>query len=307
MADVIEADFRKATPRKSRAARRREESRAAGELTQDLVNTIAAPAKGKLRIADHQVKGLFLRVTAAGAKSYVVRYSADGRRGESALGDARAITLKSARAKALDTLSDLTVRRIDPVQAKRSAIRNEKAKKEESFAALAVRYRADAARRKRESTLTFEGLLLDNHILPKLGARPYAELRRGEIISFIESIGARVDIGADLRFFASGSVRYESERRTSTQSHVVPSSGTTVRQILSQADIQDENAKVNLRFGIGGADERWAIELWGTNIFDEQTRNVTFNIPLRGVAQYQARGAFLEEPAIYGITLRANY
>jgi integrase len=192
MADVIEADFRKATPRKSRAARRREESRAAGELTQDLVNTIAAPAKGKLRIADHQVKGLFLRVTAAGAKSYVVRYSTDGRRGESALGDARAITLKSARAKALDTLSDLTVRRIDPVQAKRAAIRNEKAKKEESFAALAARYRADAARRKRESTLTFEGLLLDNHILPKLGARPYAELRRGEIISFIENIGARI-------------------------------------------------------------------------------------------------------------------
>lgn len=138
------------------------------------------------------MKGLFLRVTAAGAKSYVVRYSADGRRGESALGDARAITLKSARAKALDTLSDLTVRRIDPVQAKRAAIRNEKAKKEESFAALAARYRADAARRKRESTLTFEGLLLDNHILPKLGARSYATLRRGEIISFIENIGARV-------------------------------------------------------------------------------------------------------------------
>ncbi|MBN8605368.1 MAG: TonB-dependent receptor [Caulobacterales bacterium] len=115
------------------------------------------------------------------------------------------------------------------------------------------------------------------------------------------------DFASNLRFFLSGSVRYESERRTSTQSHVVPSSGTLVRQILSTEDIQEANTKVNLRLGIGGQDERWALELWGTNIFDEQTRNVTFNIPLRGVAQYAARGAFLEEPAIYGLTLRMNY
>jgi hypothetical protein len=28
--------------------------------------------------------------------------------------------------------------------------------------------------------------LLEKHILPKLGSRPYAELRRSEIIAFIE-------------------------------------------------------------------------------------------------------------------------
>src|SRR5690606_12992196 len=118
MADVIEAEFRPSTQRRSRAAHRLHQSLKAGELTQDIVNTVAAPATGKLRIPDHQVKGLFLRVTAGGAKVYVVRYSANGRRGEAALGDARAITLKAARAKALDTLSDLTVRQIDPVEAK---------------------------------------------------------------------------------------------------------------------------------------------------------------------------------------------
>jgi iron complex outermembrane recepter protein len=114
-------------------------------------------------------------------------------------------------------------------------------------------------------------------------------------------------IGGDLRFFANGSVRYETERRTSTQSHVVPTSGTTVRTTLAADDIQDANTKVNLRFGLGSMDERWAVELWGTNIFNEQTRNVTFNVPLRGVSSAVARGAFLEEPAIYGVTLRANY
>jgi hypothetical protein len=30
-------------------------------------------------------------------------------------------------------------------------------------------------------------------------------------------------------------------------------------------------------------------------------------VPLRGFNEFSARGAFLEEPAIYGVTLRANY
>lgn len=192
MANIIEANFAASAPKRSRAARRIEASRDAGELTQDLVNSIALPTVGKLRFPDHQVKGLFLRVTAKGAKSYVVRYSADGRRGEAALGDARAISLKTARAKALDTLSDLTVRRIDPVEARRAAIKREKAKKEESFAALEARYSADAARRKRPNTLDYERWLLDNHVLPRLGTKRYADLKRGEIISFIEDVGARV-------------------------------------------------------------------------------------------------------------------
>lgn len=114
------------------------------------------------------------------------------------------------------------------------------------------------------------------------------------------------DIANALRLFVSGSVRYESDRRTSTQSHNVTN---PVRTNLLPFDIQEANTKVNLRLGIGGQDERWALELWGTNIFDEQTRNVTFNIPLRGLDSNNsaARGAFLEEPAIYGLTLRVNY
>ena len=76
------------------------------KLTQRLVNEIS-PSGAKLRIADHEVRGLFLRVMPSGAKSYVVRISKDGRRGEAAIGDARSITLAAARARAVDALSDL--------------------------------------------------------------------------------------------------------------------------------------------------------------------------------------------------------
>jgi hypothetical protein len=130
------------------------------KLTQRLVNEIGPPPSGKLRIPDGEVSGLFLRVTPSSAKSYILRYTIDGRRGEATIGDARSITLVAARAKAVEVLSDLAVRKVDPVAEKQAAIRREKAKKEATFAALVARYQVDAARRKRAKTLAYENWLL---------------------------------------------------------------------------------------------------------------------------------------------------
>lgn len=169
-------------------ATRSKQSRQGTRLTQRLASE-AKTSGVKQRIADHEVKGLFLRITPSGAKSYVLRYSQEGRRGEAAIGDATAITLVAARAKAMDLLNSLTLQGIDPVQAKQAAIVAERQRKNASFAALTEAYSKDAARRKRPRTLEYETWLLEKHILPKLGQRPYAELRRSEIIAFIETIG----------------------------------------------------------------------------------------------------------------------
>jgi iron complex outermembrane recepter protein len=105
-----------------------------------------------------------------------------------------------------------------------------------------------------------------------------------------------------LNWFLNTNVRWESKRRTGTQWRD-PSSLAPAAE-----DFQDANAKVNLRLGLGEADGRWTVELWGQNIFDEQTRNVTFNIPLRGIGGFgtAARGAFIEAPRTYGMTLRVR-
>lgn len=169
-------------------ATRLKQTRQGTRLTQRLA-TEAEASDVKQRIADHEVKGLFLRITPSGAKSYVLRYSQEGRRGEAAIGDARTLTLVAARAKAMDMLNSLTLQRIDPVQAKQAAIVAERQRKTASFASLTEVYSKDAARRKRPKTLEYETWLLEKHILPKLGQRPYAELRRSEIIAFIEKIG----------------------------------------------------------------------------------------------------------------------
>lgn len=135
----------------------------------------------------------------------------------------------------------------------------------------------------------------------------------------------------NMNFFTTASVRYETERRTSSQ----PTEAVTALQlanangmqpglvgpadtvaevmtlIASQpalpGDYQDANTKVNLRLGLESEDGRWAVELWGNNIFDERTKNVTFNIPLRGGYGDRARGQFVQDPATYGVTLRTNF
>jgi len=132
------------------------------------------------------------------------------------------------------------------------------------------------------------------------------------------------ELGNELEFSLNGSVRYETKRRTSTQDVVVLAAGSGSPDPKSVPggtapnpfDIQKGNAKVNLRAGFGPQDGKWRIEIFGDNIFDVQTRNVTFNVPLRGIgslpgpfggAAAVARGAFLQDPQTYGVTVRTKF
>ena len=112
------------------------------------------------------------------------------------------------------------------------------------------------------------------------------------------------DIGDNLKFFLNAQVRMESDRRTSTQARAVP---TTLAQLGNTAplpfDIQDGNVKVNLRAGIGNADDAWGLEFWVTNLTNEVTRGVTFSTTLRS----GSRSAFPQEPRMFGATVRGKF
>ncbi|MBH1943863.1 TonB-dependent receptor [Erythrobacter sp. YJ-T3-07] len=68
---------------------------------------------------------------------------------------------------------------------------------------------------------------------------------------------------------------------------------------------QDGYILVNGRIGIRGPDEKWAIELWAQNLFDQDYTQVAFNTPF--VAPQQTFSAYLAEPRTYGITVRAGF
>lgn len=103
--------------------------------------------------------------------------------------------------------------------------------------------------------------------------------------------------GTDMTYFGNVNVRFETDRRTSTQATQLTSDTPLA------FDIQEANTKVNLRFGIGRADGLWSIEGWARNVGDVQTRNVTFNLPLRT----GTRGAFIQEPRTFGVTVRSAF
>ncbi|MES2159386.1 MAG: TonB-dependent receptor [Pseudomonadota bacterium] len=85
---------------------------------------------------------------------------------------------------------------------------------------------------------------------------------------------------------------------------------------------QDGYAIFNARVGLRGPDQRWAIEFWGQNIFNQDYTQVSFSSPLQSsspatstTGQF-AQGApmanqlissYLAEPRTYGITLRGSF
>jgi outer membrane receptor protein involved in Fe transport len=85
---------------------------------------------------------------------------------------------------------------------------------------------------------------------------------------------------------------------------------------------QDGYALVNARIGIRGPEQRWSVELWAQNLFNQDYQQVAFNTPFQGsnsVAQVRNFGSpsfatanqlfssFLAEPRTYGITGRFRF
>ncbi len=72
---------------------------------------------------------------------------------------------------------------------------------------------------------------------------------------------------------------------------------------LDPPKLQEGYTLVNGRIGIGTIDERWALELFGRNLFDEDYIQVGFDAPL----QTGSFNAFLGQPATYGVTVRSKF
>lgn len=108
------------------------------------------------------------------------------------------------------------------------------------------------------------------------------------------------NLTGDFGFFLNGQLRYESDRRTSTQAVVLST------QAPNPFDIQESTTKINGRLGITNEDDGYALEFWATNLTNERTRGVTFNTVFRAGNQ-TSRSAFIQEPRMYGITARKSF
>ena len=84
--------------------------------------------------------------------------------------------------------------------------------------------------------------------------------------------------------------------------------------------LQDAITVVNARVALGAADDKWTVELWGQNLFNEEYTQVGFNGFLQGSSGLSATNptyrpasdtitydAFLGAPRTYGVTLRSKF
>jgi iron complex outermembrane recepter protein len=105
----------------------------------------------------------------------------------------------------------------------------------------------------------------------------------------------------------NGNVNYSGRRRTSTipTEDVDPTAAVNLQPI--PFDYQDSYFKMNARIGFTDPSDKFTFELWGTNLSNEITRGITANTPLRGGAGTRSRIGFVEEPRMYGLTVRAKF
>jgi integrase len=159
-----------------------------------------APAGKRIDYHDATVPGLALHVTDKGSKSYVLiaRYNSKNptRR---ALGDAGAITLVQARAKAREWL-DLIGRGIDPKadetrcrEEEQTKLAEEKARAT-TFATVADRYLKEYVERNtKPATIRETRRIIDRDIKPRWGERPIRDIGKHDVNELLDTIANKRD------------------------------------------------------------------------------------------------------------------
>lgn len=157
----------------------------AEELTEKLIKDLEKPATGNRITYDVSIKGFGIRITAAGARSFIFNYRTRTRRERRfTIGAYPAWTLKAAReeAKLLKQKVDRGEDPLGDVEADRNA---------KTVADLCKRFKEEHLTKKRPSTIRDYTALIDREILPALKHRKVEEIAYEDIDSIHRKISKR--------------------------------------------------------------------------------------------------------------------
>lgn len=150
------------------------DEKSAAPFTDRAVRDLPVPERGNRIYYDPGMRGLGVRVTSAGARSWVLNYRAGGIERRLTIGDASAWTVRAARARAAELRREIDAG-ADPMAERH------KARLAPTVNDLADRFAAEYLPKKRESTQDEYGRLLRVHVRPALGAKKVADLRHADI------------------------------------------------------------------------------------------------------------------------------
>ncbi|NJL73325.1 MAG: integrase arm-type DNA-binding domain-containing protein [Candidatus Competibacteraceae bacterium] len=151
-------------------------------FTVAMVERISPPPSGHVEYWDTVVPGLLLRVSFTGTKSYQVMTRVAGKRVRVTLGRAGVLKLAEAREKARAVLDEAS-RGADP--------RNGPVTSGTALRTIAADFIERYAKANtRETTWREYERLLQREVLPALGDRDVADIRRGEVVALLDRIAA---------------------------------------------------------------------------------------------------------------------
>jgi integrase len=151
----------------------------------DFAVTKAKPKPEGYEISDGGQRGLRLVVRPSGVKSWIVRYRHPVTGVSRKLTLQPGISLAAARKLAADAMYQIA-QGIDPIDGRRAEKQAAVAATEGTLAAIAKQYLALAASKLRSHDF-YKGVL-ERHILPRLGERQVADLKRSEIVAALDRV-----------------------------------------------------------------------------------------------------------------------
>ncbi|WP_395020270.1 tyrosine-type recombinase/integrase [Dongia sp.] len=138
--------------------------------------------------------GLYLQVTATGAKSWIFRYALAGRRRDMGLGAVAVLPLAEAREKAIEAKKQVSAG-IDPIDARRDAAADAEiaAAKATTFKQAAEAYQ-DAKRPGWKNAKHSDqwSSTLESHVYPTIGALPVGKIDTALVLKVLEPIWGTV-------------------------------------------------------------------------------------------------------------------
>ena len=222
----------------------------ATNLTDAFVAAAKPMAGRQVEFPDAKVRGLALRVSAKGKKSWTFRFrNMDGRQRRLTLGSYPATPLVKARAMALDAMRDThngkdpaSERRAEKARAGLKTIRTVSDLADDYFAAARLGRHRNEARPKRESTLKLEQDYFDRLLRPKFGSLEVNELLRPDLQRFLDTTGRDAPSAARqcrniIRQIYNFGIRREVTDKNPAQFADVPKSKSRER-VLTDAEVK---------------------------------------------------------------------
>ncbi len=164
-------------------------------LTKAGIEALPSPERVALDYRDTKQRGLWLRISPAGTKSWCVRYKAEGKSQRENIGRFPELPISLARERAVQVLTKIAGG-TDPKAERAERRRVEERRALETVEAVGRRYLEEAVdgrhrhngRPMRPSSLKLENDYFKNVLLPGLGSKKLSDLSRHDIQAFIRKV-----------------------------------------------------------------------------------------------------------------------